>query len=123
VLSFISTPSHFKHPAPLVSCSADPSPSLYLPNPIYHQIAFAIILISGIIRNIILMRRYPPNHPAISHVTKAMAWGVAIFAAGFGLWNIDNVFCSHLREVREYIGWLGFLLEGEWASLYLVRKY
>ncbi|CAD6574703.1 MAG: hypothetical protein TREMPRED_001205 [Tremellales sp. Tagirdzhanova-0007] len=85
---------------------------LYLPNPIYHQIAFAFILISAVVRNIFLIQRVPQGHPIIAHVTRTMAWGVLTFAGGFTIWNIDNIFCTQLRAVRESIGWMGFLLEG-----------
>ena len=91
--------------------------SLYLPNPIYHQIAFAFILISAVVRNIFLIQRVPQGHPIIAHVTRTMAWGVLTFAGGFTIWNIDNIFCTQLRAVRESIGWMGFLLEGEQVPL------
>jgi len=40
-------------------------------------------------------------------------FGVSIFLAGFGIWNLDNKYCSTLRQWRRSIGmpW-GFFLEG-----------
>jgi dihydroceramidase len=39
--------------------------------------------------------------------------GVAIFALGFVIWNIDNIFCSTLTGWKFTIGWpVAFLLEG-----------
>jgi dihydroceramidase len=91
---------------------ADASASLYLPNPIYHQIAFSIVSLAGIIRNLMLIRRLPPDHVAKPLVTKTMGLGVLIFAGGFAVWNMDNIFCAQLTAIREVIGWPGFLLQG-----------
>lgn len=39
--------------------------------------------------------------------------GVAIFATGFVIWNIDNAFCSTLTGWKIAIGWpAAFFLEG-----------
>lgn len=42
-----------------------------------------------------------------------VGFGVSIFVGGFGIWAIDNAYCSTLRSWRRAIGmpW-GFLLEG-----------
>ena len=42
-----------------------------------------------------------------------IAVGLGIFLGGFGLWNLDNVYCSKIRRWRHEIGlpW-GILLEG-----------
>lgn len=42
-----------------------------------------------------------------------IAVGLSIFLGGFGLWALDNVYCSRLRGWRRQVGmpW-GFLLEG-----------
>lgn len=43
--------------------------------------------------------------------------GSAIFVTGFLIWNLDNIFCSSLRETRFKIGWpVAFLLEGHAVS-------
>jgi dihydroceramidase len=44
---------------------------------------------------------------------KMIAVGLSIFLGGFGLWLIDNLYCSKLRRWRHEIGlpW-GILLEG-----------
>lgn len=45
-----------------------------------------------------------------SFVTLFMYWladrqllGIVVFLLGFFLWNIDNIFCQHLRNVRHSI--------------------
>ncbi|ORY31430.1 ceramidase-domain-containing protein [Naematelia encephala] len=85
---------------------------LYLPNPVYHQVAFAAILLGTTARNVTLIRRLPSAHPGRKLVTRYMAWGIFTFAAGFGIWNLDNIFCTYLRSWRELLGIWGFLLEG-----------
>jgi len=42
-----------------------------------------------------------------------IAFGLSIFLGGFGIWNLDNIYCSNLRRWRRQIGlpW-GILLEG-----------
>lgn len=42
-----------------------------------------------------------------------IACGISIFLGGFGIWSLDNAYCSHLRRWRREIGlpW-GVLLEG-----------
>jgi len=46
--------------------------------------------------------------------------GLGIFLGGFGLWQLDNIYCSRLRRWRHEIGlpW-GILLEGHgWCKQY-----
>lgn len=84
----------------------------YLPNPIYHQIAFAAILISSVGRLLYLTHCLPASsskHKLINTFLK----GIAIFAGGFGIWNIDNIFCDQLRTIRDFLGpVLGMVVQG-----------
>lgn len=43
-----------------------------------------------------------------------IGFGLTIFLGGYGLWNLDNVYCSKIRKWRHEIGlpW-GILLEGQ----------
>jgi hypothetical protein len=86
--------------------------SAYLPNPIYHQIAFAAILISSVGRLLYLTHCLPASsskHKLINTFLK----GIAIFAGGFGIWNIDNIFCHQLRTIRDFLGpVLGMVVQG-----------
>ncbi|KAK1923357.1 ceramidase [Papiliotrema laurentii] len=91
---------------------------LYLPNPIYHQVAFAAILLTSVARNFVLLRRLPAAHPARKAITKTIALGIVVFAAAFGIWNVDNICCDRLRSARELLGPWGFLLEGESRGVY-----
>ena len=49
-----------------------------------------------------------------------IACGLGIFLGGFGIWTLDNVYCSSLRRWRRQVGlpW-GILLEGHgWWYVY-----
>jgi dihydroceramidase len=91
--------------------------SFYLPNPIYHQLAFGGILISGVTRNFIFLGRLkaaPEADPAVrAKVVRTLLLGIATFVVGFIIWNIDNFFCEALRRGRDVLGPLGFVLQGE----------
>lgn len=86
--------------------------SICLPNPVYHQVAFAAILITATLRTIALTFDLPPGHPARRTIGKMMAWGIVTFATGFGIWNVDNIFCEQLRAIRTVTGPFGVLVEG-----------
>ncbi|ODN95880.1 dihydroceramidase [Cryptococcus wingfieldii CBS 7118] len=84
-----------------------------LPNPVYHQVAFASILITSTLRTLVLiLKRLPEGHPARAIIGKLMGWGVGIFAAGFAIWNIDNIFCEQFRDIRAAIEPFDFLVQG-----------
>ena len=72
-----------------------------------------MILLSGVVRQGVLLSRVPRNHPGKALISRTLGWGLAIFAGGFAMWNVDNVFCTQLRRAREMMGVWGFLLEGE----------
>jgi hypothetical protein len=39
--------------------------------------------------------------------------GAALFALGFIIWNLDNIFCNNLTRWKAALGWpVAFLLEG-----------
>jgi dihydroceramidase len=42
-----------------------------------------------------------------------VGFGLAVFLGGFGIWGVDNIYCSTLRRWRRQVGmpW-GFVLEG-----------
>ena len=42
--------------------------------------------------------------------------GAGMFALGFFVWNMDNIFCDTLTRWKVFIGWpWAFLLEGIFA--------
>ena len=85
----------------------------YLHNPLFHQNAFALLLIVLLLNSIYLMEtRVKFTNPRARLVMwQMLGWGSAVFLSAFGLWNVDNVFCTDLRRMRRIVGmpW-GFIL-------------
>jgi hypothetical protein len=92
--------------------------SVALPNPIYHQIAFASILLGGGLRCVYLFRSLPKSsdHPTRGEIKRLLYIGATVFLSGFAIWNVDNIFCNQLRVWRQAMGPLGFLLECEFSD-------
>ncbi|KAF7951890.1 hypothetical protein EAE96_007187 [Botrytis aclada] len=115
----------------------------YLQDPDFHQNAFALLTATVLFRSMYVMEvnirpslreKYATTelsheHPDTSHsdrvanetrqyeILKEM-WlmvglGLSIFLGGFGIWSLDNHYCSTVRQWRHEIGlpW-GLLLEG-----------
>jgi len=112
----------------------------YLQDPAFHQTAYALLTVILLSRSMWIMeftlrpalvRREKERGSARSrngemdengrdgreNTLTTMWWmiafGLGIFLGGFGIWNLDNEYCSTLRSWRRELGmpW-GFLLEG-----------
>jgi dihydroceramidase len=111
----------------------------YLKDPVFHQNMFALLTTIVVLRSIYVMEMtLRPSRPIKSANGSAKAGdeleekragtrdevilrtmrimvvcGVFSVALGFGVWNLDNIFCSTLRRWRKEVGlpW-GILLEG-----------
>jgi len=86
-------------------------------NPIYHQVVFALLILSTTARVQYLLRRsdaskrIPPSVRTL--IGKLFTKGLGLFALGFFVWNLDNIFCTTLTKQKVAIGWpTAFLLEG-----------
>ncbi|TFK41854.1 ceramidase [Crucibulum laeve] len=86
-------------------------------NPVYHQVVFATIVIATIIR-ITYLLKYSEAGQSIpakkkSSIAKLFTTGAGLFAFGFFIWNLDNIFCDTLTGWKVSMGWpAAFLLEG-----------
>ncbi|KAF8665359.1 hypothetical protein AX16_000378 [Volvariella volvacea WC 439] len=96
-------------------------------NPVYHQVVFATIVISVTAR-ITYLLKWSPSAGRIPAETKALigrlfGLGSALFAFGFFIWNLDNIFCDTLTLWKRVIGWpLAFGLEGHsWWHIFTVH--
>lgn len=95
-------------------------------NPIYHQVVFATLMLSTAVRTVHLLRkpelraRLPEQMRTV--VGRTFTAGASIFAFGFFVWNLDNVFCGTVTGWKKNIGWPGaFLLEGHsWWHVFTV---
>ena len=109
----------------------------YLQDPLFHQNAYAILTAFVLLRSMYIMeanirpsfqrqKTARANLPAqerkrqeerdakiLKHMWIMSAMGLGIFLGGFGIWNLDNIYCSKLRRWRHELGlpW-GILLEG-----------
>lgn len=63
-----------------------------------------------------LAQHIPDHKKAI--IGTLFSRGAAMFAVGFLIWNLDNIFCSTLTHWKVFVGWpRAFILEG---ALYLL---
>ncbi|PWY98998.1 alkaline phytoceramidase [Testicularia cyperi] len=93
---------------------------LYNANPVFHQVAYASIQILSTIRIVWLIHnpRSPlktsaPGRAQKPTIENTFLIGTAIFILGFAIWNIDNIFCYHLRQLRNAVGFpASILLQG-----------
>lgn len=81
----------------------------------YHQVAFAFIMISSCARSAYLISLLPAANR--SKLARTLGFGMGVFALGFAIWNADNYFCENLRATRAYLqerglGALGHFTEG-----------
>lgn len=86
-------------------------------NPIYHQVIFAMLVLTTAIRIHYLLRRSDASRripqEIKSEIGSTFATGTGLFVFGFFVWNLDNIFCAALTRQKMAIGWpIAFLLEG-----------
>ncbi|KAJ7597453.1 ceramidase [Mycena floridula] len=86
-------------------------------NPVYHQLVFGALVFGTAFRVTYLLKwsdvraRVPDKQR--SEIGRLFAKGAGLFALGFLVWNLDNIFCDTLTRWKVSIGWpLAFLLEG-----------
>ncbi|KAF2156038.1 alkaline ceramidase [Myriangium duriaei CBS 260.36] len=109
----------------------------YLQDPKFHQNMYALLTVIVLVRSMYVMEinmrpTFKKQEQAKAHlpaqerkrqedrdrwILKTMwtmiAMGLAIFLGGFGIWNLDNIYCSKIRRWRHDLGlpW-GLVLEG-----------
>ncbi|PPQ83777.1 hypothetical protein CVT26_004865 [Gymnopilus dilepis] len=86
-------------------------------NPLYHQLTFALLVLSTALRISYILKHTPARTLIPPHKKKSIisffSTGAAIFALGFVVWNLDNIFCGVLTRWKVSVGWpAAFLLEG-----------
>lgn len=87
----------------------------YLKNPLFHQNAFALIMVTLLSRSIWIMEtKIRKKDPEATNVMwKMVLWGTTVFLTGFGVWNLDNIYCSSLRRWRREVGMPWGFISGE----------
>ncbi|XP_072035038.1 alkaline ceramidase 3-like [Amphiura filiformis] len=67
---------------------------LTIQDPIFHQVCYGILVVSIIGRGIYCMR-------SMGHSRYLFIYSVTSIIGAFGIWNIDNIFCSQIRSWRD----------------------
>ncbi|KAI9315599.1 alkaline ceramidase 3 [Dichotomocladium elegans] len=79
---------------------------LIINNPVYHEVCYGLLVASIVFRSIYVVHTLPPvfskyEKPAMTR----LLWTAALcFGGAFIIWNIDNQFCSTLRDWRHVVG-------------------
>ncbi|KAL1924762.1 uncharacterized protein VTP21DRAFT_4416 [Calcarisporiella thermophila] len=68
-------------------------------NPVFHQVAYAILVGILVVRSVALLRRIEDKKRK-GELSFLLQMAVMTFGGGFVLWNIDNQFCNGLRNIR-----------------------
>jgi len=90
---------------------------LRYPNPVIHQTAFAFLELVGTCRVAYIVHTAPERtnqeQRNKADAKRYILTGSAIFLIGFLIWNIDNLFCDRISQLKEHLGtpW-SFILEG-----------
>ncbi|KNZ64179.1 hypothetical protein VP01_1058g7 [Puccinia sorghi] len=93
--------------------------AIYLryPNPVFHQVAYALIQTVATFRSAYTVRAAPEGtfreQKNKSDAIRYLLIGSVTFMTGFLIWNVDNLFCDRISHLKEYLGTpLSFILEG-----------
>ncbi|KAJ2080277.1 Alkaline ceramidase 3 [Coemansia sp. RSA 988] len=70
--------------------------------PVFHQVAYGLEVLIILIRNMIhQMEIRKTNLGAYTEMMQLYQLGVGSFGLAFVLWNIDNIFCTEIRALRN----------------------
>lgn len=72
-------------------------------NPVFHQVAYAALVIAVVLRAIVLLNKVPGTSYEKAKMRTLLVLAALGFIIGFSLWNIDNIFCSTLRDWRKTV--------------------
>lgn len=82
-------------------------------DPMFHQIYYAMLNFLLIYKTHLVIQKVIKNDQLRRRQYKLLTLGFSLFAFGFFIWNLDNIFCTKLIGWRRTIGLpLGVLLEG-----------
>ncbi|KAJ2227846.1 hypothetical protein IWW45_006848 [Coemansia sp. RSA 485] len=75
---------------------------LQIRKPVFHQVAYALEVFLILIRSTMhQMEMRKSNWRAYQDMQRLFWMGVCAFGGAFMLWNIDNIFCTGLRTIRN----------------------
>lgn len=75
-------------------------------NPVYHQVCYALLVFTVVFRSIYVCRQITgPFKEYERPRMEFLLWiAASSFLGAFIVWNIDNQFCSFLRNWRDIVG-------------------
>ncbi|KAJ1645658.1 hypothetical protein LPJ64_002775 [Coemansia asiatica] len=77
---------------------------LQIRKPVFHQVAYALEVFLVLIRSMMhQMEIRKTNWRAYQDMQQLFWLGVGAFGGAFALWNIDNIFCTGLRAMRNVV--------------------
>lgn len=89
-------------------------------NPVFHEVAFGLITVAGLIRSWSLAHTKVTDPTAKADLKYSAILGATTFLSGFALWGVDQVQCSNITVTKHWMGlpW-GFVFElhGWWHIL------
>jgi len=91
--------------------------SIVIRNPVYHQVVFATIMVAVAARTTYMLKCTDRGNALPSEskstIVNFFNTGLGLFAFGFFVWNMDNIFCRRLTGWKVAVGWpIAFILEG-----------
>ncbi|EFX01210.1 alkaline dihydroceramidase [Grosmannia clavigera kw1407] len=104
-------------------------------DPVFHEVSYGVLTAAIVFRAMFIMKYQ--LHPALelrstdraaaimSQMWKMCFTGIGMFLLGFLIWNLDNVYCSHLLSWRQILllPW-SLVLEGHgWWHLFTGLAY
>ncbi|KAM0793162.1 hypothetical protein ACM66B_000636 [Microbotryomycetes sp. NB124-2] len=114
-LSPLDAPINWKIPSLLAAfCVGFTSAYLLLPNPVFHQVTYAILISATFYRTMWLLWTRLKGHAVIKTARRLYITGSIQFGGAFLIWNLDNLTCNgFLTPLKERVGSpLQWLLEG-----------
>jgi dihydroceramidase len=77
---------------------------LIINDPVFHQVAYAILVITIVFRSVYLVKHLPPQTTnERPHLVRLLRLAAAGFIISFAVWNVDNQFCSYFRHARTLV--------------------
>ncbi|KAJ3081942.1 Alkaline ceramidase 3 [Rhizoclosmatium hyalinum] len=89
-------------------CIAVTAIYLYLKNPVFHEVSYAILaailFITPPIQYYHIKNNYKQYAKRVPGLWKLYWFGAVSYLGGFAIWGIDNNFCEEVRATRAYLG-------------------
>jgi dihydroceramidase len=76
---------------------------LLFPNPVYHQTAYAAIVLSTTWKQYILGKTLPRQSSLYKDTLYILKSGVVLMITAFAIWNLDNLFCEGITDWRARV--------------------